>query len=917
MKNLFRTLLVLMLAVSCVFALASCDVLDEILANIPGMSTGDQNEGEGEGNENEGNEDDGNVELEGLALIVNGKAKFQIVQASSKGAPVRAKNLYDKLKGLGIELESPIGDADSGKVTDYEIIIGADIRNREDCVISSRYLGEDGYQIKVVGNKVVIAGGSDKSLSKACEIFTTQILKITGKTKEGDIDNLAIPYETNELKLHTYLITSLTIAGNPISEYTLVTDTATVSGSYELTAIKSFREDLYSNTGAWLETGTMDKLDTYAHKIVIRYTTDKLTNDNGDGFVGYVDAAGDLYIECNYQNSFNKAFASFVKKHIFDKMGEVTIAKNFLKTEVVSRVYYSEFGAVGNGKVDDFKAILATHRYANEGGQKVMGDKDAKYYISDEFTESVIIKTDTDFNGATFIVNDKGSTAYKYRSLELFKIDRDYPYKSYNKTQIEELCGTGLTVSMTDTEFPWLAPLLEAKSIVRFINDTHRDFIRHGANENSGSTRRDTYIVNPDGTLEADVPIAFEFDLITKIEIWRADDTPITVENGFFENLCCETVIETQFKCLYHAYYRGFKIYRSNTTFRNIKHTMVDEPTLNVNAQKDKNGDLKSGTATWGTRDESYPYYGFFHVQQSYNVLGEDLILDGHTTYYEDKPATASTGSVPNPVPMGSYDIIIENSSRTYLKNVVQQDNEHTGLGDERYWGIMSSNFTKNVFFEDCAINRFDAHQGFWNATLIDTTIGHSFNVVGGGKLYCERVTKITGNSFIYHRGDYGATFNGDIELVDCTLIGMKDYFSNQATPGKEDYNNLHTSGVVINAGFATSDSGSVVYETNEDGTYKLDANGEKIVKKEGRYWYWDFGYTCYMPRNIIVDGFKSNCGTLYMFNELPDAIFSDIPNQYQITESITYRNMEPLTICYSSEYYNKLRQIPTTVEYD
>ena len=55
MKNLFRTLLVLMLAVSCVFALASCDVLDEILANIPGMSTGDQNDG----GENDGNENDG------------------------------------------------------------------------------------------------------------------------------------------------------------------------------------------------------------------------------------------------------------------------------------------------------------------------------------------------------------------------------------------------------------------------------------------------------------------------------------------------------------------------------------------------------------------------------------------------------------------------------------------------------------------------------------------------------------------------------------------------------------------------------------------------------------------------------------------------------------------------------------------
>ena len=89
MKKLFRTLLVLMLALSCVFALASCEMLDEILANIPGMSTGNQGDvNEGDGNENDENKNDDDVKLEGLVLIKNGKANFQIVQATQKGAPV-------------------------------------------------------------------------------------------------------------------------------------------------------------------------------------------------------------------------------------------------------------------------------------------------------------------------------------------------------------------------------------------------------------------------------------------------------------------------------------------------------------------------------------------------------------------------------------------------------------------------------------------------------------------------------------------------------------------------------------------------------------------------------------------------------------------------------------------------------------
>jgi hypothetical protein len=103
MKNLLKTLLILTLAISTVFALASCEMLNEILANIPGMSTGDGNkDDENDGNKDDGkdDEDEGKVELEGLALIEGGKANFKIVQATTKGAPLRAKNLYDKLKEL-------------------------------------------------------------------------------------------------------------------------------------------------------------------------------------------------------------------------------------------------------------------------------------------------------------------------------------------------------------------------------------------------------------------------------------------------------------------------------------------------------------------------------------------------------------------------------------------------------------------------------------------------------------------------------------------------------------------------------------------------------------------------------------------------------------------------------------------------
>jgi hypothetical protein len=337
---------------------------------------------------------------------------------------------------------------------------------------------------------------------------------------------------------------------------------------------------------------------------------------------------------------------------------------------------------------------------------------------------------------------------------------------------------------------------------------------------------------------------------------------------------------------------------------------MIDEPDLNSTGTKNKLGEAKTNTAEYGTRDESYPYYGFFHVQTSYNTRAENLILDGHTTYYEDKPATASTGGVvPAPVPMGSYDIVIEYSSHTYLDNVVQQDNLGTGLADQRYWGIMSSNGVKNLFFNECEINRFDAHRGFWNATLTDTLIGHSFNVIGGGELYCERVTKLTGSAFIVLRKDYGATFDGNVTLIDCELKAYNSYRSSRNPAGVLDESAVAPTAYIINADYSIENEGGISYKKNPDGTDYIDpATGEKVIEKDGRYWSWDFGFTCYMPRTVTIENFESGAsGKTYVFPALPDGVFT-ADNQYQMTNKIIFiGNGEQYGNCPVTETSKKL----------
>jgi hypothetical protein len=116
------------------------------------------------------------------------------------------------------------------------------------------------------------------------------------------------------------------------------------------------------------------------------------------------------------------------------------------------------------------------------------------------------------------------------------------------------------------------------------------------------------------------------------------------------------------------------------------------------------------------------------------------------------------------------------------------------------------------------------------------------------------------------------------------------------------------SSAVVIQSGFST------------------DNTGYNASKPYGAYWLWDFGYTCYMPRNVVLDNYKTNATKLYVFNNLPNDVFVknyygegtpgpySIMYPYVITESITFRNMKPVPIT-SSAGCTKLRAVKVIVE--
>jgi hypothetical protein len=440
--------------------------------------------------------------------------------------------------------------------------------------------------------------------------------------------------------------------------------------------------------------------------------------------------------------------------------------------------------------------------------------------------------------------------------------------------------GENVKISKQDKAFKWLAPILEEDSYIRVTNSEHRDFVRFGSNQNNGNPRQDVFLVKKDGTLDESTDVAFEFDKITMLEIFPADDYHITVKNGNFANICCRSAKETEYKNLYRSFLRGFRVERSNVTIENMTHRMIDEPPLVTDSGKD---DL---TPMFGERNESYPYQGFIVAMLANNLTIKNCLLTSHTTYYEDKPATVSTGwKVPNPVPMGTYDYYFHYSNNISLIGVKQDC--PTGIGDTRYWGIMASNNCKNLVLDNCYVNRFDAHRGFWNAKITNSTIGHSINITGGGHLYMENVTKLTGSAYLNIRGDYGGSFEGDIVLKNCHHCAFGGYNTNK---GQEKNENHMKEAYIIAPGGSTS--------------YEL-------------FYNWDFGYDLFLPTEITVENFTTDAdGELYLYtNQANEKFKNDYKHTHAITKSITYSAMDNIPKTVKDDSCTELLSIPVTVK--
>ncbi|MFT3747055.1 MAG: hypothetical protein QM768_02015 [Agriterribacter sp.] len=467
------------------------------------------------------------------------------------------------------------------------------------------------------------------------------------------------------------------------------------------------------------------------------------------------------------------------------------------KFKVAGLVHYSDFGAKGDGKNDDIDAIAATHAFANQYRLLVKADEKATYYIGSK-KRVAVIQTDTDFGKASFIIDD---SEVQDRNAPVFEVRPNLrPFKP------EGISSLKRNQSKLDISLP-------SSCLVTVINSNIKQYIRSGLNQDNGSPQTDIFIAGKNGNIDMNTPVIWDFDSITNIIAVPLDEKTLNITGGHF------TSIANKDESKYTYYARNIFIQRSNVVVDGLEHRIT------------------------GEGDHGAPYSGFISINNCAYVTVKNTILTGHKTY-------RTVGSAGESVTMGTYDISANRALNISFVNCSQTND----IKDNRYWGIMGSNYCKNILYDSCTFSRFDAHKGVANAVIRNSVLGHmGINAIGSGTLTVENCT-IYGKSIINLRSDYGSTWQGTFIIRNCVFV---------------------------------PEAGKPVSASLINGSYSGLHN---------------FGYTCYMPERITIENLKIDDSNHPADYDGP-AIFADFNPQmnnssyseqfpYVITREVILKNV-------------------------
>ena len=784
---------------------------------------------------------DGGANGTDLVLVTDSKTQFSVVIADS--VPDKAEsyisNFVKDLNRYYLDDQSLKENYDAPGFDDtVEIVFGA-VKNRGDAFKKDEhYLGYKGFSIELIGNKLFVLGGGDKGYQNAIEYLEDTLFNLEGYG-EDVIDELVIPAGTKYESIPTdYEISSFTIDGNDVREFVI---TYTTGSRVAKNAATILQQTVYKDAGVWLPYVAINNLTDDQNVIYVEFTKEDKERTTENGFALYVKD-GDLHIECEFENKFEETMNSFIDSGL--SSSKVKLSSSYTFEKDVRNIYYEDFGAVGDGKTDDFFALKKCHEYANEWGHTVNGTEGRTYYIGVENgTQSIPVKTDTYWNLCRFIWDDRDVPDPKDGRAYLASIFKILPDKSSYTLEGDKLPVTSLPTG-SNTIGDWKPG---ERVMVYIYDNTKRHYIREGLNQNNGTDQKEIIIVNADGTIDPDTPVQWDYTTLSKMEIYPCEDEPITFSGGKknqndsydlmgkYDNfdVIDRAVVETYFNDAPSAYTyfgRNIEITRSNVTIKNIQHVLHDDVV------------------------QSAPYQGFITIVNASDVIVEGMI-------FQKQKSFSTIGAEGKDVGMGSYEIHANGCNKVTWRHC-RQSNFFEPDGSVKNRGYMGTNYCKNLKFEDMLSCSFDAHCNLYNGSIIDSICEH-INFIGGGTIYYENVTVYTDGTGagIVLRQDYGSTWDGNVIINGLTLRASK---TNAISLIKAEYTN-HYFG----------------YTCHLPG--KIEMNNVKVVQygykvENGVRTEWDIATN---PSNIELHLYKQLESYQADISD-PNADLSTTPNDYK-----------------------------------
>ena len=455
-----------------------------------------------------------------------------------------------------------------------------------------------------------------------------------------------------------------------------------------------------------------------------------------DGFIART-VNGQIELLCSYENALTRAVNEFIFTKFSIPEDAVYGENETLMTKEVSVVYYKDWSIIaGDGKTDDFNAIRQLHEYANAGGQKVVCESGKEYYLRLSGGNPIVIKTDVDFGDAKFIIDDTFMDISFECALErqsnIFRVDNDYDEIVFdeNSELVKKINANG-GIKSTDKTLP-LDLGYDALIIPR--NSENKMFHRWGGGKTGpGVDQNEVMVVYADNTIDKDTPVLFDFEKLTSLSVRRADTKPITFKGGKFITLAARYPKPT-WPPFYYTY-RTMIINRSNVTIDGLEHQVFEG-------------------------EDKVFYQGFVQIRYANNVEVRNTKLSGR-------------GGT------GTYDISLNSSNNVRFIGCTQYNmfDENGRVYNEKvYWGIMGSNYCKNISYENCVLSRLDAHAGVYNFSIKNCEIAQ-INITGGGLGVIENCT-VYNWRLIGLREDYGTFWRGLIRVKNVVMVQDEKLFT-------------------------------------------------------------------------------------------------------------------------------------------